>query len=424
MNATTIKRALMLSAMLGASLAGFASAWADEPAKAPEAKSDPNVKLAPGVRQLTAEEVEKMKKAEHGANTAGQPANSELPKALELSETQFDWGNVSDAEAITHEFKVKNITDRSIKITVAASCGCTIGKLEKDVLGPGESSPVSATFNPQGRNGPQTKTLTITVIDPQGVYAQQTNTLTANVKAMVSIEPQKVFVNEVDHREGKTDKLIVIGRHPGFKVEKVESTSAFVKATVGNTEEAEENGEKITRVAINLDIGKDAPIGSLSSQLSIHTNAPGGKPVQTFVGADVIGDIRATPPSTMIRANAPGAIISAEMKLDTRSGKPFRITNIEIEGKPEMKLVSDFASAEGGAGYMVKLSGVAPEQPGLVQGAVTIATDSLGGETIRVPFTLTVPRNLPKPAAAPAAPAADAVLKPTQAPTPAPTPNH
>ena len=410
MNTRTTAAAIALAMTMGLGLSTTRLLADDKVIKPTELEGGKVKTNNPGVRQLTAEEIAAVQSSAKGQATP--PVTGELPKALELSESSFDWGTISDAEPVSHTLKIKNITDRTIKLAVAASCGCTVPKLEKDVLAPGEEVPVSASFNPSGRNGPQTKTVTVTVTDPQGVYAQQAVTLTSNVRALVTLDPPKLFSTDVDHRDGKIETLTVIGRKPNFKVDGVDSTSPFVKAKVGESVEVEENGEKITKVTIELDIGKDAPIGSLNSQLTIRTNDDKTKPLQTFVGADVIGDIRATPPSTMIRATAPGAAVTAQMKLDTRSGKPFRITSIDIEGRADMKLVSDFASTEEGRGYMLTISGVAPEQAGLVQGSVVVATDAQGGETIRVPFTLTVPRTAPpKPAVAPTAPAAPAAPK-------------
>lgn len=393
MNTRNTATTMILALTLGIGLS-TAHLYADDSAK-PASDGKPNIKVNnPNVRPLTAEETAAVQN-EVKAKTAATPVAAELPKALELSETSFDWGTISDGEPVSHSIKVKNVTDRTIKLAAAASCGCTIPKLEKDVLAPNEEVAIVASFNPSGRNGPQTKTVTITVVDPQGMYSQQTVTLTSNVRAMVTLDPAKLYSQDVDHRDGKVETLTVIGRKPNFKVEGVDSTSPFVKATVGDSVEVEENGEKITKVTVKLDVGKDAPIGNLSSQLTIRTNDDKMKPLSTFIGADVIGDIRATPPSTMIRATAPGAAITAQMKLDTRSSKAFHITSIDIEGRADMKLVSDFTSTEEGRGYMVTISGVAPEQAGLVQGSVVIATDSQGTETIRVPFTLTVPRSAP-----------------------------
>lgn len=348
-----------------------------------------------GARQLSPEEVEKLKAAEEMGKQveSKDPANPAKPQALQLSATSHDWGAISDDTVVNHTFQAKNISDRTIKIAVAASCGCTVSKLDKDVIAPGEEVPITASFNPQGRSGPQTKTLTITVTDPQGEFAQQFISISSNVRPMMAVEPNRTFLQEVDHRQGKQERITVTGRKPGFAVQSVESNNEFVKATIGESVTSQENGEEITRVEVLLDIGKGAPIGTLNAQLTIRSNDATAKPLSTFAGAEIIGDVRANPASTMIRANAPGSLISADIRVDTRSGKAFRVTGIDLETRHDMRMAVDLKpDAEDGTSYTVTISGLAPLQAGLIQGTMLVSTDSEGGETIRIPFTATVPR--------------------------------
>src|SRR5205085_2119004 len=164
-----------------------------KPATPPMAPAKP---AAPAAKPLTPEELAKLKASGGGTPVVNQapPAGQALPNALNIEASTFDWGDVSDAEPVNHSFDFTNISDKTIKITVAASCGCTVAGLEKDTYAPNEKGKITATFNPQGRNGSQTKVLTMTVIDPQGSFAQQTMTLTANVKALVTTEPQKMYL--------------------------------------------------------------------------------------------------------------------------------------------------------------------------------------------------------------------------------------
>lgn len=396
---------------------------------APAAPATPALPAGSTLTPLSPAEVEKLKLNQPAAKPAP-AAPVALPPALEMGATTFDWGSIPDTDPVSHTFKFKNITDKTIKIAVSASCGCTVGKLAKDTLAPGEEGDATATFNPAGRTGAQTKQLTVTVTEPQGMFAQQTMTLSSNVRALVQIEPQKTFLTDVDHREGQQAKLTITVRKADTRLAAVESNNEFIKATLGETTEETENNEKISKTVVNLDVGKGAPIGSLNGQLVLRTSDAAAKPVTTFVGADVIGDIRATPPSTMIRAAAPGAAITAQMKIDTRSGKAFKVMSLELDGRSDLKLVADFSPSDDGKTYMITVSGVAPDQPGLVQGAIVVGTDSEGGESIRVPFTMTVPRTpgaakaaAPAPAApqpAPVQPATGstnaAILSPTLAP--------
>lgn len=351
----------------------------------------------PEMKQLTPEEVEKMKamkEAQEG--DPANPLNAEQPKALQLSELNHDWGQISDDTIVNHTFKAKNISTKTVKLVVAASCGCTVSKLEKDTVEPGEEVPLTASFNPQGRSGQQTKTLTITVTEPAGEFAQQFITITSNVRPLMMVEPTRTFMQEVDHREGRQEKITVVSRKAGFEVTSVDSNSEFVKATMGPVTTSEENGETVSRTEITLDVGRGAPIGTLNSQITIKSNDAAAKPLSTFVGAEITGDVRANPASSMIRATAPGSLISAEVRVDTRSGKPFKVMSVDVETRHDMRLATDLKPAsEDSTAYTVSVSGIAPLSPGLIQGTILVSTDSEGGETIRIPFTATVPRAQP-----------------------------
>jgi hypothetical protein len=85
-------------------------------------------------------------------------------KQLQFKEETFDFGAVAENKGpVTHEFVFTNNSNRAVKIiTVQASCGCTTPDWSKDPVGPGKTGYVQASFNPQGRPGFFTKSLTVT----------------------------------------------------------------------------------------------------------------------------------------------------------------------------------------------------------------------------------------------------------------------
>jgi hypothetical protein len=371
----------MLAALAAAAIMGLPVALAQE------------TKPQPGqVKPMTPEEIEKAKAQIKAGQPTPMPAapGAALPNALEIENPNFDWGDIPDTEAVSHTFNFKNISDKTVKITVAASCGCTVAGLEKDTYAPGEAGKITATFNPQGRNGSQTKVLTMTVIDPQGVFAQQTMQVTSNVKALVTVEPPKMYLTEVDHKNGQTSKFVVTGRSAEFKIDAIESNNEFIKTTLGQPQPIEVNGEKLTKYEVSVDVGKGAPIGNLNAQLTFTTNDAKMKVPTYFIGADVTGDIKATPPQAMLRVTSISTPFTTQVRVDSRSGSTFGITGIEIEGRNDMRLAADAVKSDDGHYYMITLSGYTPDQPGIVNGTMVIATDAQGGETIRVPFTAAV----------------------------------
>lgn len=325
-------------------------------------------------------------------NAVGQPpvAAVSAVDALQINDPKFDWGDISDTEPVEHIFTFKNISDKTITLAVSASCGCTVPALEKTTYTPGEEGKVSARFDPHGRTGAQTKTLTFTITNPQGMFNQQTTTLTANVKALVLLDPPKMYLNEVDHREGQVAKVTVTGRKADFKVTKVEPSSEFVVATIGEPSSMDSNGEKLVQVPIELRVGKGAPIGNFQSTLSITTNDERAKLSPMYLGADVVGDIKATPAQAILRVSTPSTPFTTQVRLDSRSGTAFNILSIDVEGRANMQAVADAQKSEDGKYFMITLSGTTPAEGGLVQGNIVLSTDAQGGETMKIPFTAVV----------------------------------
>ena len=86
--------------------------------------------------------------------------------------------------------------------------------LSKKVYAPGESGVITASFNPSRRNGYQNKKITVEFADADTKNMQLT--LAADVKALVIVEPNKVYMRDVRHDTGATEVIRVMGRSVGL----------------------------------------------------------------------------------------------------------------------------------------------------------------------------------------------------------------
>lgn len=79
-------------------------------------------------------------------------------------EKSFDFGEVKEnGGAVMHEFQFTNLSRRPLKIlSVQPSCGCTTSGWTQDVIEPGKSGSINANFDPKGRPGYFSKTLSVT----------------------------------------------------------------------------------------------------------------------------------------------------------------------------------------------------------------------------------------------------------------------
>lgn len=85
-------------------------------------------------------------------------------KAIISSEVvSHDFGTIKEADGkVTHTFEISNSGDMPLVITrVIASCGCTTPEWPKEPIAPGKKAQIKVTFDPAGRPGPFTKTISV-----------------------------------------------------------------------------------------------------------------------------------------------------------------------------------------------------------------------------------------------------------------------
>ena len=87
---------------------------------------------------------------------------------LKLDQTTYEFGTINEGELVKADFVITNTGKSPLNIReTKANCGCTVSKLNKNTLAPGESSKISVTFNSKGRRGRQNKMVTIFSNDPK-----------------------------------------------------------------------------------------------------------------------------------------------------------------------------------------------------------------------------------------------------------------
>lgn len=82
---------------------------------------------------------------------------------LKFAETTYTFGNIKeDGGPVTHEFTFVNEGKDPVTINSArAECGCTRPEYPKEAIAPGQSGVIKVTYNPLGRPGGFTKTVTV-----------------------------------------------------------------------------------------------------------------------------------------------------------------------------------------------------------------------------------------------------------------------
>ena len=85
---------------------------------------------------------------------------TQLAKApiITIDNKTYNFGTIKQGEIKKHNFILKNTGKSNLIIRkIKTNCGCTIAKLDKKIIKPGESINIRTSFNSKGRTGKQNK---------------------------------------------------------------------------------------------------------------------------------------------------------------------------------------------------------------------------------------------------------------------------
>ncbi len=211
--------------------------------------------------------------------------NTKGPKIFSPNRFHF-FGDLREGQIVSHEFTIKNIGSDTLKILkVRSSCGCTVAKLKKDELAPGDSTTINVTFNSKNRKGAQTKYVYVLSNDPvvpklKFVLKANVFDKNANIKAIkngprLKLQTYQVNFGKVEKGVKKTARLKFsnVGKLP-LKVTYVKGSSKCLTPFVNKYQlEPGESGI----LEINLDTSELQ--GAISRTVAFKTNDP-MEPVQ------------------------------------------------------------------------------------------------------------------------------------------------
>lgn len=131
---------------------------------------------------------------------------------IELSKEVWELGEVWFGQTPKNTFTIKNIGDAPLKIKVKGSCACTVPKLAKSVLQPGDSTDVSVTFNSVKRPGKVNTTVTVTSNDPARPKAQFR--LNGQVNKAVKMDPARgLYLTATDVNKSVSGVIRITNNH-------------------------------------------------------------------------------------------------------------------------------------------------------------------------------------------------------------------
>jgi hypothetical protein len=117
----------------------------------------------------------------------GIPSGDTGTVKIVFREYEHDFGKVIEGEKVGWVFKFENRgTSNLIIASATTSCGCTVPEYDAKPIEPGGTGNLEVVFDTSGRNGKQTKTITVKSNAKTPVVLLK---ITAEVVAALNLEP-------------------------------------------------------------------------------------------------------------------------------------------------------------------------------------------------------------------------------------------
>lgn len=226
--------------------------------------------------------------------SAATVVSADAPK-IYCADPNFDFYNVDEGGDIVHLFHIANQGKATLTITnVSTSCGCTAAVEDKKEIPPGGIGVITATYHTKGRPGHATKIITVTSNDP--VNPNYQIKLDMTVIRDIDIQPDKVYLYNVQHGQSQTSTVNIIGKPDLLlKILSAQSTNGVVTVTsiTPNVDQATH------QYGANLQVSLPAtqPIGNFTDTLKVQTNDKEKPELDIDVLGEVVGKFTYSPHS-------------------------------------------------------------------------------------------------------------------------------
>lgn len=327
---------------------------------------------------------------------------------IKFEKPEDDLGVVPDTKKISYEVTFTNVSDEVLTVErTEGGCGCMVAELAKKVYLPGETGTLELTFDPTGREGPQVKPVRIYYA---GSQEPATFTLRSNVEPTIR-RPRGVNLQEIVYGQGGEGQFVLTTARKNFEIEKIEVLnpgmgvmgSGFeglaISADVRSVEPFQiSEGEMGTRVVIGLEVHKDVPLGNLFRQVKVTASMDSEdgseretREVETAVNISIVGDIRTIPSRIQWRRALAGTPVSQQVRLDSRTGQAFEITDMEwLNDQGTLNFTPSLThevvtQPNGEPVHVVNITGTFPSDPGTIRGTLIVFTNQTDNPEVVIP---------------------------------------
>lgn len=303
---------------------------------------------------------------EQGQQTGG-------PK-LELGEFHYGFGIVGIGQHLEHAFRLSNAGDQDLALTMRAKrCGAPDASIGKELLGPGESTDVTVKFTVT-HSGPIMKSLALLTSDLYHPVAY----VTIHGKVPHDLRAYPAYLRMIGEKGQAVSRIVKISGPAEMKLMDASCEKGLFGIQVGQPNVRQDE----SRIwEIELTFQPEAFVGEFEDQLSIRTTHQERALITIPIAGRIRGDIEAEPRAVFFGFLEPNAEGKREVLLQSRSSKPFEVTQATCEdGRVAVATPKRLTD-----GRWQVLVSVQTGQEGVVDATVVVTTDVPGEERLKIP---------------------------------------
>lgn len=292
---------------------------------------------------------------------------------LVVDEKVIDLGEVSQGVVKDVEFELRNegaslLTVKSVRPT----CGCTVAEFDQEIPADGTGK-IRAKLDTAGFKGAISKSILVMTDDPE--IPTMTLAIKAVVQPFIDVLPRSLVRFNALQKEKAEQKVVLVGteRSGAFTVTGVESESDALEVSYRALGEGERiEGKSDTQYEVTIRLADDAPVGPISSVVTVKTSAAEAKEVEIKVFGVLRALLRVTPPELQF-----GAVESVQVPVrnlivvNNRQGTKVEITEASIN---DPAFTAEIVPVEVGERYQITVGVKGDASAGIKDATLVLKT--------------------------------------------------
>ncbi len=243
-------------------------------------------------------------------------------------ENRHDFGPVPRGAKVKHDFVLVNHLSEPVTILgLRPSCGCTSGRANASVVGPGQSAVIEAQMDTRNFVGPKSTVLYVSLMTAGGREAETGLGVSSLILSDIVLNPGSIDFGAVPRGQSPTQTLTIDRINlEGWRVHRMVSGSRVLNAQLAETSR---KGGAVS-YTLTVSLKPDAPAGPVRDEIRILSNDPETPSIPVMVTAWIRGELTAAP--SVLAMGPVQSAAGVQGRFVIRGAHPFAIRAIEGNG--------------------------------------------------------------------------------------------